>query len=104
MSIYRLALLGGGGQLTVNVFPLSTSFSKLTVPPKASDKRLTTANLKPCTFDLVVKVGVNKLALISSGIPVPVSPTDVIVVLSEVFVARLICEFCDMLFVVALCY
>ena len=50
------------GKQMINFVPLPTTLSKVTVPPKASVMRLTTAKPKPCPFDLVVKSGVNKFA------------------------------------------
>ena len=55
------------GKQMINFVPFPTTLSKVTVPPKASVMRLTTAKPKPCPFDLVVKSGVNSLLLASSG-------------------------------------
>ena len=59
----------------MNVAPLPSWLSRVTVPSNASVMRLTTAKPKPCPFDFVVKSGVKSLGLTSSGMPTPVSLT-----------------------------
>ena len=61
----------------MNLVPAPISLSKVTVPPIASVMRLTTAKPKPCPLDFVVNNGVKSLGLASSGIPIPVSWTEV---------------------------
>jgi hypothetical protein len=68
----------GGRKCKINLVPLPSSVSKVTVPPNDSVKRLTTAKPNPCPFDFVVNSGVNNLSLTSSGIPTPVSETVII--------------------------
>ena len=57
----------------MNVVPLPSWLSNVTVLPSASVSRLTTAKPKPCPLDFVVNNGWNNFALALSGVPEPVS-------------------------------
>lgn len=75
-SLYALSFMKGlWGKRTVNVVPMPSWLSKVTVPPNASVIRFITAKPNPWPFDLVVNIGVNNLSLTFSDMPTPVSLT-----------------------------
>lgn len=62
--------------------PFPTWLSKFMVPPCASMTRLQTASPKPWPLGLVVNRGVKIWFFIWSGIPMPVSCTDRVILFS----------------------